>query len=424
MPIYEELKQDGVSISYIADAGKIWDDAAKKERRVKKRFGTREEAEEFLANHSEEPELTGLLYENRIEFLNCYRELKQVNATIGEATHYFIKHGAKRANIPITDLITSLIELKRTTGAKDRYITNLKYNLGKFSNYVGGKTLIGDINSDSIRHYIHVKNRHCSRVTKNNLHVNLSILFNYAVDRNHISFSPLKEIDKLKGGFKKPSIMQPEQFQNLLNYCLENNWVDRVAVFVLIGFCGVRREEASKLKWSHINLNDGLVEIPDDIAKNWSYRTTPISKNASVWLNKIKDKRWTEKPIIGQNWESLLKSAIRNSKTKNSKNSLRHSYASYSLAIDKKAEVIAYRMGHGTDTRMIAAHYRNLNINKKVAIEWWSIIPKGSEPIDLHGTISISDKIKLGAKPNLKEVILANNVAESYYKLTQSIGGV
>ena len=97
------------------------------------------------------------------------------------------------------------------------------------------------------------------------------MLFNYAEQRNHISESPLRQISKLKGGFKKPTITTAEEFEKLLKYCVKRKWFDRVALFVLVAFCGVRREEASKLKWSDINLQDRIIEIGDNIAKNWPH---------------------------------------------------------------------------------------------------------------------------------------------------------
>jgi len=383
MPIYHELKTDGTSFSYIADAGKIWDGELGRKRRIKKRFPSIKEAEEFLENYKEEPELTGVLYENRVEFLNCYERLNKVNASINDATEYFLKHGAKKENLPINDIIVNLMKLKSTEPLKPRYVNNLKYYLDKFAEYVGGNKKIGDINSELLQKYIHVKNEHCSRITKNNIHVNLSILFNYAVKNNHISVNPLKDIRKIKTGFKKPDILTPNQFSKLLNYCFKNKWHDRLTIFILVGFCGVRREEASKLNWGDVDLKNKRISISDKIAKNWSFREVPISDNAMLWLNKIKDERWVNKKIIGDNWESLLKSAIRNSYVVNKKNAMRHSFGSYSLAAGKKPEVIAQNMGHGTSTHMIASHYRDAGISKELAHDWWSIVPPNTEIKDI-----------------------------------------
>ena len=72
-------------------------------------------------------------------------------------------------------------------------------------------------------------------------------------------------------------------------------------MFVLVGFCGIRTEEASRLKWTNIKLSDRIVEVPAEIAKKAQFRNNPIPQNAVEWLRVVEDKRRTG-PIIGSNW--------------------------------------------------------------------------------------------------------------------------
>ena len=53
---------------------------------------------------------------------------------------------------------------------------------------------------------------------------------------------------------------------------------------------------------------------------------------------------------------------------------MRHSYASYHLALHQSADKTALEMGH-RDTNMLFRHYREL-VTKEAAIGYWNIGPK------------------------------------------------
>ena len=124
-----------------------------------------------------------------------------------------------------------------------------------------------------------------------------------------------------------------------------------------MGFCGIRVEEASKLKWSNLQLDRKIVEVPDTVAKKSAFRNNVIPPNAMEWLRAVEDKRRTG-PIIGTNWRTLLRSAIRFCGIDYQKNCIRHSFCSYALVAGwSLADVVSY-MGHGGSPTMVFSHYR------------------------------------------------------------------
>jgi integrase len=154
---------------------------------------------------------------------------------------------------------------------------------------------------------------------------------------------------------------------------MEHHWSERLVVFVLVGFCGIRTEEASRLKWSNIQLENKIVEVPATVAKKARFRNNPIPVNASKWLALVEDKRRTG-PIIGSTWECQLRSAIAASRITYHQNAIRHSFCSYAIGAGwPLADVIAY-MGHSGSPSMIYSHYRNV-VSADDGKRWFSIVP-------------------------------------------------
>jgi site-specific recombinase XerD len=119
------------------------------------------------------------------------------------------------------------------------------------------------------------------------------VLFNFAVKKEKLEKNPVEKIDRPTVPFSKPHVLSPSDFEKLLRLCVRNKWHDRLAVFVLVGFCGIRVEESSRLLWSNLHLHKGIVEVSAEIAKKAAFRNNVIPPNAMSWLRLIEDKRRT-----------------------------------------------------------------------------------------------------------------------------------
>jgi len=177
----------------------------------------------------------------------------------------------------------------------------------------------------------YVYNKNVGDVTKKNILTHLSVLFNYAIKEELLGINPVKKITRPTIKFHQPHVLTPADFEKLLQRCVEFGWHDRLAIFVLVGFCGIRTEEASRLSWSHLHLDRGIVELPAEFAKKARFRNNPIPPNAMAWLRFIEDKRRTG-PIIGPKWKRMLEAAVGSARITYHQNCIRHSFCSYALA--------------------------------------------------------------------------------------------
>lgn len=360
-------RQNGVQIGFIADLGK-----QPGGKRLKRFFKTYAEAESFIGSHQKDPTPTGELFDRKNEILDALDRCKRMGVTLRTVVDFYEVHGVKKVTITIRDAITNLLADKAKVDRKEVYLKKLQFSLNKFADYTNN-AIISDITKQQVDDYIYKQHEHVNAVSKLNILRNLSVLFNYGLKQHYCAFNPAENIDKPQVQWKKPEVLSPEDMTTLLNRCFKKGWYDRITMFVLVGFCGVRTEEASKLTWTDIDLESGKVLVPADVAKKLRFRRNVIPPNAMAWLKAIEDKRRTG-PIIGDNWVALLRSAVKYSHIKHTKNCLRHSFCSYALEAGwPLADVIAY-LGHSGSPAVIANNYRNV-VEKKDANAWWSIIP-------------------------------------------------
>lgn len=299
----------------------------KRERRFFKREA---DATSFANSYKGDQTPLGVLFDRKSEILSCYERLREVDATFTDATNFFILHGARKGNPAIGAVVERLLEEKEQAGRKPKYLTNLNKTFDAFTKYVKSGTRIGDIDSEKVNRFVYKRHQRLSAVTKLNLIRNLAVLFRFGIKKKYIGINPVGEIDRPEIKFSVPNVISPDDFKKLLDCCLRKEWHDRLTVFVLVGFCGVRMEEASQLRWDDIDFVNKKVMIPAHVAKKGSYRRNVIQPNAMMWLEAIRDDRRKDF-IIKNGWEHLLRSAVKAAKITYTKNCIRHSFCSYAL---------------------------------------------------------------------------------------------
>jgi integrase len=147
---------------------------------------------------------------------------------------------------------------------------------------------------------------------------------------------------------------------------------NKVALYLaLAGFSGIRAAELMRLEWKDFNFTRGHVTVAADKAKTATRRLVPILPNLAEYLRpyhravghlfKFKD---DERAI---NW------AKENGVDPWPNNCLRHSFASYRLALINDTAKVALEMG--TSPTMLFGNYREL-ADEHDAAAWFAISPK------------------------------------------------
>ncbi len=342
-------------------------------RRVRRFFPRHEDAERFLRSQPTDPKSISELIDRKAELLYALEQIRPHRVTLPEVIAFYLRHHPNADDPTLGELIEKFLQEKRRIGRSLHYERSIRYYLDRFADHVGRNVRITTITKEVIANYVYHENGHVGLVTKRNLLNHVSVLFSYAVKEDLIRINPVTKIARPTVPFRKPHVLTPADFGKLLRRCLDRGWGDRLVVFVLVGFCGIRVEEACRLSWSHLHLGKSIVEVPADFAKKARFRNNRIPPNALEWIKKVEDRR-RRGPLIGSNWRNLLRSAVRFTHINYGQNCIRHSFCSYALASGwSLADVIA-AMGHGGSPSVIFAHYRNV-VSEEDGKRWFALKP-------------------------------------------------
>lgn len=362
-------KRNGQVVGYSVYLGVAGDG-----RRQRRFFHNRSDAEHFLVERNATPIPVGELWERKAEVLYSFERLRPLGISLTDVVSFYLNHQSSKVGLmSLSQLFDEFLNEKLQSGRSALYERTMKQVVGRFMDYTTASRRIGDISRENVSDYVYKENQHVSSTTKRNLLRNLSVLFNFAVKRDYLKLNPVEKIDRPTQLFKKPHVLTPTDFETLLQNCLKRHWGDRLVVFVLVGFCGIRVEETSRLNWSNIRIDKSIVEVPATVAKKASFRNNRIPPNAMEWLRYVQDKR-RKGLIVGASWRSHLRSAVNFSDIDYRQNCIRHSFCSYALAAGWPLTEVSSYMGHSGSSAMIYSHYRNV-VSEGDGKKWFSIVP-------------------------------------------------
>jgi integrase len=380
----------GEIVGYVVDEGV----AVKNGKKIRKRttFKTEGEAKAFaykidVAREAKQLRAVGDLGELmalRPELLHCKTRLDVVGATFSEAVNFYLTY--KRSNkgeITVGDAMTLFQRTKKEQGCSDRYLWSLDKHHGRFLKTFKRSDIMNSISTEQI--YSHVYGKHFKRwgsVTRDNYIRNLNVLFNFCVKREYLTINPVAKVDRPKKKNLEPGFLTVEDTQKLLAKGIELEMYDRVAVNVLVLFCGVRVEEASKMKWSNLKKSLSRVTVDASIAKMNQRRINYLPDNAKAWLELCvpeRDEDW-EKPIIDGDWEGKMSLLRKKAGITYTNNAMRHSFATYHVALYKNAHLTSSLLGHVRDVNVLFNHYRNV-VSARQGVWYFDIQPEKKDVV-------------------------------------------
>lgn len=194
--------------------------------------------------------------------------------------------------------------------------------------------------------------------------------FSLAVKRGFIAVSPMKKLERPKIIRKAPGIFSASELAKVLTVAPP----EVRALLVLQAFCGLRREEANRLTWGQIHLDaeTPYVECTSAITKTTHRRIAPVPPCAAVWLRPLTGLPAAALTVSKNYYDARLREIVTASGVTWHNNGLRHSFASYRLAVLKNAAEVAEEMGNSV--RKIRVHYQNICTPEQAAA-WWQVMP-------------------------------------------------
>ncbi len=184
--------------------------------------------------------------------------------------------------------------------------------------------------------------------SRNEYRRTLYSFFKFCKMQDWLDNNPVEKVESWRVRGKTPEIFTPEEVRKILDSTSPKSEIR--AYVAIAAFTGIRNAEMGRLTWDKIKLDDREIVLDSEITKTASRRVVKIPENLAKWLEpyvwefgskkKILTKRKT--PLLNKLHESLGKGNW-------VKNGLRHSAATYYLALTKNAYLTAEQMGHAVD---------------------------------------------------------------------------
>jgi integrase len=304
----------------------------------------------------------------RIMARDCAVLLEPYKATIAEAARFYIAHlDSLRKSVSTAVLVDEYLSSRERAGLSRVHLIDLRHRLGRFSEAFGPRPVRGLLTSE-IESWLHSLS--LGPRSFNNFRSRLGSLFAYAGRRHYLDANPVAAIERLKERSIPPEIFQPEELERVLS-CADPELIPALAIGA---FTGVRTAELLRLSWDEVDLVSGYVQVAAAKAKSARRRLIPISDNLREWLIPYAGRTGALLPMWHQAYHKACACAAGQAGLSRwPQNGLRHSFASYHLALHQNAPELSLHMGH-TNPRQLFEAYREV-VTRQAGARYWAIRP-------------------------------------------------
>jgi len=231
--------------------------------------------------------------------------------------------------------------------------------------------------------------------TFNNYRRHLSIFFGWAVKNSKLPRNPCAQIEerrKKRSEEQEAEIITPAEFRSLLlvaqgllaGVAEDERWSPGLLAGVALqGFCGIRAKEMTRLEWKAVDFEEGHVLVSKGQGKTRKGRLIPLPEACRAWLKDVAGKSGPVVPNEYQKKVSGLRAIMRSPSqatrtapgfvsSEMPDNCLRHSFATYHLALHKSEAETSRLMGNSPG--VLRDNYEALVLRApRLAPEWFKV---------------------------------------------------
>ena len=328
----------------------------------------------------------------------AFRTCEKARLSLTEAVQFAVLHAKPPAGaLSVTQAIEKALEEKGRS-KRPTYLVDLGKRWRRFELWLPAekRKVISSITKLDIRKFLN--DCKLKPVGEKNMLRNISVLFSWAVNQQHVVENPCLGITVEESTTKKAAvrILKIEEARKMLHFLAtgfkveadekeKDAWrekfgsisltvppMDMVPIIAVGCFGGVRPEESARLRWEMVDFKRKHIDLPAEITKDGDRRIVEMSDNLVEWLmacrkdsglllpSNFRRKRWAlTRALKWDVWPDDI---------------LRHSYGSYHLAKFRNAGLTSEQMGH-KNARMLYAHYREVVKESDDITSYWSLQP-------------------------------------------------
>lgn len=258
----------------------------------------------------------------------------------------------------VPSVVEKFLASKRTKGRSEKHLRGLEYTLTQFA--ASFPCAIGQLNRLGVEAWL--DGRQVGPRRWNNLLADIVALLRFARRDGALSAEVTQvELIERKTVTVTVKTYTPAEMGKLLR-AADRAWLP---CLVLGAFCGLRPEEIAPegrnakvgLSWENILWDKRKVDVPAAVSKTRRRRFAPLTEAAEAFLSPYKKKKGMVAPR-DQRFCHYLPRLTKAAGVEWKADALRHSFASYRLALTKDLAALALEMGNSP--AMIFRHYLDL----------------------------------------------------------------
>jgi integrase len=283
--------------------------------------------------------------------------LLPTGTTMTETVKYWLAHHQENqlAKVPVKELYQKYLADKTAAGLRPRSLAGIRTFVGRLERGYSGKQ-ISTITSSVLSDYM--ISHPCSPSTRNSLRRYWWGFFDYCRRIGAIDNNPAEAITPGRADEKMPQIFTVEETERILQSTMDLK--SSLLPLITFGlFTGLRTSELLEIKWSDVS-TDHIRVIPS-VAKKRRQRIITIPDNLKPYITgwKLDDEKIS--PIKERRLYHYLREIAKKSNLPTwTRNGMRHSFASYHLALYRDAAKTATILGHTQNVSVLWNHYREL----------------------------------------------------------------
>lgn len=278
-----------------------------------------------------------------------------------------VMESAKQVGETLGNGIVVLLAAKTAANCRPRYVESLRIYLNLFAR---GREdmLISAITIDTVETWFNGRNE--APMTRRGSVGRLSSLFSFAERRGWIASNPIRRLEPIRIDRKAPKILTVEQAQRLMEFAMYRE-PRSLAFFTLALFAGIRPQELEGVTWANVGAT--TVTVDAAASKVRRRRIVQLSENAVEWIGFARETGALLPFQINFRSHTLKKAAKHLGFDGGwEQDILRHSAASYLLAVNPNVACVSRNLGNSPD---ILLNYYSELVTHESATSFWSIRP-------------------------------------------------
>lgn len=321
----------------------------------------------------------------RVMAQECIEKLSPYGKSLREAVDHYVawlKEGERKSkSLMVEECVAQYLSQREKDFHSgiiaERTFHSLRRVVAAFRSACGGFHIL-EVNRRKVEEYL---DRIAAPVSKKQARVILSGFFNFCRGMEWLEVNPCTAIRVREQKRGEVSVLTVEQATKLLQAAKASRYADEMVPYIGLGlFAGLRPDEARQIDWAQIHFDTETVEVLGRTSKTRQSRFVKMESALVAWLTPhrksagaLTDKNFRRK------WDEVRNAAgfkgranKKNPGTENledwSPDVMRHTYASYWLALHNDRPHLAELMGNSVD--VIRKHYRR-PILPREADKYW-----------------------------------------------------